>query len=279
MTKTRTVVAVAAVVVLAAVVIVIVGGRFPWSDGSASTCDIPERVAGRPAPASSAPGGGGIRVVEQGFTHDPATGAVQVGVLLENTGKSVAYQTTVRFRLFDAAHAELPEVGAPLAVEIPIILPGQRIGAGTGSYHRDERVASVEIVPDSTSWLSRDATGSFSPVTARYVRAARFNPRIPSSVDIHYREKSANCRPLTSRTTAVVFRDSGGKIVGGGAGTPDTPIIFRDEQGKDLGGERRRPPTPSCSPGERETWIVPPTGAPTITDDTRTEIYPYCDLA
>jgi hypothetical protein len=47
----------------------------------------------------------------------------------------------VRFRLFDAAHHELPELTAgELSVEIPLLLPGQRIGA----YRREIPVAGAE---------------------------------------------------------------------------------------------------------------------------------------
>jgi hypothetical protein len=266
-------VSVAVVVVLAAVVVILANGRLPWTGSQDTKCDIPDRVSGRSGTAT------GIRVVEQGFTQDPATGIVRLGAVLENTGTSVAYRTTVTFHLFDAAHTELPEPGEPLAVEIPIIMPGQRIGAGEGAYRGGAKVASVEISPGTTTWVPKAAVGSFAPVDATYVRTARFNPRIPTSVDIHYREKSSNCRALVSQNTAVLYRDATGKLVGGGLGLPDTPIVFRDEQGKDLGAETRRPPTPSCSPGERETWIVPATGAPTITADNRTELYPYCDVA
>jgi hypothetical protein len=272
MTRIRPLVYVAVVIVLAAVVVILARGRLPWSDARPAGCDIPDRVSGQSGPAK------GIRVAEQGFTQDPATGVVQLGAVLENTDDRVAYRTTVTFRLFDATHKELPESGAPLVTTVPILLPGQRIGAGTGTYRGDVRVTSVEITPGTTTWLARSAVGSFRPVLATYERTARFNPRIPTSVDIHYREKSSNCRDLTSLTTAALFRDPTGKLVGGGQGSPDTPIIFRDEQGNDLGGEPHRPPTPSCSPGERETWIVPPTGAPTTATDTRTELYPYCDL-
>jgi hypothetical protein len=281
MTKVRSLSLVVAVVVVAAVTVVLAKGRLPWSDVSSSGgCDIPDRVSGISASAVSAPGGGGVQVVEQGFTQNPNS-TVSLGAILENTGSSVAYRTQVTFRLFDASRSELPEVGpVKLTAEVPVILPGQRIGAGAGTYRADVRVASVEIVVGATTWIPRDAVGhSFSPVTATYLRTTRFNPQIPMSVDIRYQETSANCRSLDNRGTAVVFRDPTGKVVGGDVGTPDTPIMFRDEQGNDLGGETQRPPSPSCSQGERETWIVPPRGEPATADDTRTAIYPYCDLS
>ncbi|HEV8558279.1 MAG TPA: hypothetical protein VGR06_18050 [Actinophytocola sp.] len=267
-----------AVVTIAAVIFVLADGMLPWGTGSSSgRCDVPDSVSG--PQGTSAPDGGSVRVLEQGFTQD-ADGAVNMGALLENTSGDVAYRTLVTFRLFDPAHTELPEsAGTPLRVEIPIVLPGQRIGTGSATYRSSVRVSSFEINLDRTAWVPRDSFGQgFAPVTGTYLRTARFQPRIPASVDIHYKETSANCRGLESRTTAVVFRNSAGKIVGGNVASPDVPIVFRDEQGNDLGGDWQRPPTPSCSRGERETWIVPSAGQPSTADDAHTEIYPYCDL-
>ena len=275
MTKTKGAVLVAVVALVVAAIVGLAGGKLPWSGGPApSACDIPAEVSG----AQVTDPGGALRVVEQGFTQD-ANSAVSIGAVVENTSDKVAYRTKVVFRLFDEAHAELADSGAaPLTVEIPVILPGQRIGTGQGTY-RKPKVSTTEIEVQATTWVAHDALGSFSPVTAVYLRTARFNPRIPTSVDVHYDETSTNCRALTSRTTAVVFRDAMGKIVGGSVAAPDLPIVFRDEQGHDLGGEKQRPPSPSCAPGRRETWMVPPTGGPATADDARTGIYPYCDLA
>jgi len=280
MIRARMLVLGAVVAAALAGIVVLAGGTLPWTEGSSSPdCDIPETVSGTAASAASAPGGGGVKVVEQGFTQEPNS-AVSIGAVLENTGGVVAYRTQVTFKLFDAAHTELPDAGKPgLTVEIPVILPGQRIGTGSGAY-RGTPVASVEVGLGMTTWQPRDTFGkAFSPVTAGYLRTARFNPRIPTSVDIHYREVSSNCRSLDNRLTAVVFRDAAGKIVGGDVAAPDTPIIFRDEHGKDLGGDWQRPASPSCSQGERETWIVPPGGEPPTADDARTTIFPYCDIA
>jgi hypothetical protein len=272
-TEVRPLLIVGAVVVVVAAVVVVAG---PWHDGSADRCDIPDRVSGRSGAPAAGPGGG-VRVAEQGFTQD-ANGNVSVGAVLENRSGRVAYRTEVTFRLFDAAHAELPGA-AELTTEIPVLLPGQRIGAGTGVVRSTSRVASVEVDPGTTTWLSTAAVGVYSPVTTAHVVTKRFNPALPATVDIHYRETSSNCRPLVNRTTAVVFRNASGAVVGGSRAAPDVPIVFRDAHGKDLGGDWRRPASPSCSPGERETWIVPPSGQPATAADARTETYPYCDLS
>ncbi|UOZ02578.1 hypothetical protein [Amycolatopsis sp. WQ 127309] len=206
------VLAVLGVVVVLAAIVVSAGGKLPWTGRSASddSCDIPDR-----APAStlaSAPGG--IKVVEQGFSQSPS-GLVSLGAILENTSTEVARRIPVRFRLFDAAHHELPGLTTgELSVEVPLLLPGQRIGAGTGAYRREIPVAGAETTVGPNAWVPRAAVGSLGPVGATYLRTLRFYPDNPVSVDVHYRETSTNCRALTSRDTAVVFRDRTGRRTG-----------------------------------------------------------------
>jgi hypothetical protein len=284
MTKVGTLGMVSVVVVLGAVTVVLAGGRLPWSDYSPSQCDIPESITGVDAsPSTAAPGGGGVRVVDQGFTQ-AEEGSVSLGAVMENASSSVAYRTRITFRLFDATHTPMSEAGtvpSRLVVEIPVILPGQRIGAGNGARPgRSQKVASFEVELGTTTWLPREALGKdFSPVIAAYLRTDRPDPRFPTSVDMHYKETSTNCRSLVDRQAAAVFRDAQGKIVGGTLDSPGGLIIFRDDNGKDLGGEQKPPSSPSCTQGERETWIVPLILAPTAAADSHTEIYPYCDLS
>ncbi|MFJ1764629.1 hypothetical protein ACIOD2_30195 [Amycolatopsis sp. NPDC088138] len=267
------VLAVLGTVAVLGAIVVSAGGKLPWTGGSASGdgCDIPDHVAA--GPPSSAPGG--IKVVEQGFSQGPS-GLVSLGAIVENTGPEVASRIPVRFRLFDAAHHELPGTDA---LEIPLLLPGQRIGAGKGTYAGNAQVAGAEASVGANAWLPRAAVGGLAPIGTAYLRTLRFYPDNPVSVDVHYQETSANCRDLLSSGTAVVFRDRAGRIVGGDSGFPDVPIVFRDAHGTDLGGDWRHPASPSCSQGERETWVVPYVGAPTTADDARTEVYPFCGLA
>ncbi|MEV6640829.1 hypothetical protein [Amycolatopsis sp. NPDC051371] len=276
MNKKGLLVVLGAVVLLGAIV-VSAGAKLPWFEGSPSdnSCDIPDR-----APASSpvAPATGGIEVVDQGFSQGPFD-LVSLGAVLENSSAEVAYRITVRFRLFDAARHELPEVTpGELSVEVPLLLPGQRIGAGTGAHKHDIRVADVEAGVGSNTWLPRAAVGSLGPVGATYLRTSRYYPDNPAYVDVHYRETFPNCRALASSGTAVVFRDRTGRIVGGDHGPADMPLTFRDTHGNDIVVERQPPVSKSCTPGERETWVIPYVGGPAAADDARTEVYPYCAL-
>lgn len=268
---------VAAAVLLGAMTVVLASGHLPWPRGR---CGLPAVApAGTPSSATSAPGGGGVRVVEQG--HSRAGGSVSIGALLENTSGSVAYRTRIGFRLFDAAYAPVSEATperSQLTVEVPVLVPGQRIGVGTTAYAA--AVTSVEVVPGTSTWLPRDALGSgFSAVTAAVLSTKHPNPKDPSTVDVHYRERSANCRPLHERLAATIYRDARGAIIGGTLDRPGQPAVFRDERGTEIYRESKRPTTRSCGRGEREIWVAPGGPAPTGAVDARTEVYPYCDLA
>ncbi|QWF79783.1 hypothetical protein [Amycolatopsis sp. CA-230715] len=273
---------VAAAVLLGAMTVVLASGHLPWPRGR---CGLPAVApAGTPSSAVSAPDGGGVRVVEQGFSQAGRDGSVSIGALVENTSGSVAYRTRVGFRLFDAAHAPLFDAlpgQHRLTVEVPVLLPGQRVGVGTTAFAAAKAaVASVEVAPGTSTWLARDALGrGFSAVTAAYLSTKHPNPKDPSTVDVHYREKSVNCRPLHERLAATIFRDAQGRIVGGTLDRPGQPTVFHDERGTELYRESKRPTSRSCARGEREIWVTPGSPAPPGAEDARTEIYPYCDLA
>jgi hypothetical protein len=284
LTRSRLLLVVAAAVLAVGAIVLTAGGRVPWP--ASEGCDIPETVTGKTPPSSAevAPGGGGVHVLDQGFTQSEVDGSVSLGAVVENTSSSVAYRTRVIFELFDDGHHPLPESSpsqSRLTVEIPTILPGQRIGIGNSARPAgDARVAAITAQPDTTIWLAREAIGKdFASVTAVYLRTERPNPTAAHNVDVHYQETSTNCRSLTSREAAVVFHDSGGRIVGGALADPGGLVVFRDDHGAVVGGERHLPSSPPCASGARELWVVPLTQAPATAVDSRTEIYPYCDLA
>ncbi|HEY3464291.1 MAG TPA: hypothetical protein VGL47_04115 [Amycolatopsis sp.] len=115
---------------------------------------------------------------------------------------------------------------------------------------------AAEATVGPRAWLPRSAVGSLGPVTASYIRTNRF---YAVSVDVRYRETSSNCRALDNRGTTVIFRDRTGRIIGGDHGPAGAPCTMQDTTGHDIVVEAQPPVTPSG-------------------DDTRTEVYPYCDL-
>ncbi|TCO46541.1 hypothetical protein [Actinocrispum wychmicini] len=277
MTKPGPLVLVAVVVVIAAGVVLVSGGRLPWIDGDSSTpasapdsCGIPQSVNVDPTAAAS-----GVRVVDQGLPQAD-NGQLSLGVVLENTSDKVAYRTRVTYKLFDAGHSPITRTYLTDAV-IPVMLPGQRVGAGVSDLQDSPKAASLEVQIGTTTWLPRDALGGFSPVTAKYLRTRPSPPGSPPLVSVDYHETSANCRPLYPAKVGAVFRDAGGKIVGGDLVDSTIGFMTYDEQHKAVVPELA-PPTPECAPGERDTWIVPHTGRVPAMDDARTEIYPFCDI-
>jgi hypothetical protein len=100
-----------------------------------SGCTIPSRITAVPGSADAAPGGGGVRVAEQG------TGAL----VLENTSTQVAYR--------------IPVTLGTARAEVPVLTPGQRIGV--------VGVGPAALGP--VTWLTPESLGGYTPVTATVV--------------------------------------------------------------------------------------------------------------
>jgi hypothetical protein len=129
--------------------------------------------------------------------------------VLENTSTLAAYRIVV--------------TSGTRTVEVPVLTPGARIGVVL------DRPSVGPVI-----WLPAESLGGYTPVTATVVPGG-----------LQYR--SANCRALTSRGAAVVFRDAAGRLTG---------------------GEELPPASVSCAVGER---VLPATVR-------AGEVYPYCAL-
>ncbi|WP_409183010.1 hypothetical protein F9C11_00590 [Amycolatopsis sp. VS8301801F10] len=241
-------------------------------DGSAAKpCDIPNSVKEQPVSAKTGPTGGGIEVAEKGVS---SSGLASMGAVLRNTSDHIAYRTKVTLKVIVSVNGLPPGPiqGAPMTMEIPVMLPGEHVGIGRTLINvgGNDKVDSADVDIQTTTWLAKGALGSYTPATDTYEATDRV-PASPPADTVRYTEKSANCRALSSRRTAVVFRDANGKIVGGDLAPPDG-------KGNPAGSPQQPPASPSCSPGERSTWIVPLQHIPQNTDDKKTELYSYCDL-
>ncbi|EOD68583.1 hypothetical protein [Amycolatopsis vancoresmycina] len=128
--------------------------------------------------------------------------------MLENTSALAAYR--------------IPVTSGSRTVEVPLLTPGERVG-----------VALDQPAVGPVVWLAPEALGGFTPVTATVV---------PGGVRYH----SANCRALTSRGAAVLFRGPDGRITGGAQLLPEEV---------------------SCAPGEK---VLPAVRSG--------EVSPYCAL-
>jgi hypothetical protein len=261
MIRSRAVLAVTAAALLPAAVGCVSTPRGRDS-GSAMICAV--RQSPPTAPAS--PPGGAVRVVEQGFTQlGSGRSVVSLGAVLENTGEQAAYHTLIKFHVFDEAHQPVSPAGSTqLIQEIPVILPGRRIGVGAFSYVVEgphftrATVASFEVEAVSTQWVSPQRLAS---VAASNPRTNHYRPQEAENAVINYTVTSGYCSELHSRGVVAVYRDARGAIVGGNLDWPGTS------------GRR------ACSPGSYDEWVGAQGALPPSTDDSRTEIYPYCDPA
>jgi hypothetical protein len=260
---------------IAACAVVIVAGAlsgcraFGGSPSASPTpCAVPTALPAHPdAPAASAPGGGGLSVVETGFTQtlNGHGKAVSIGATVANSSSMIAYRTRVRFRVLDAgaASAVAAYSGEALYQVIPVIMPGQRIGAaaftdlltnpitGVASV-----VASVRVELDTTQWWSpTDAGPALAAVPARHVSTQRSTVETDSGV-VTFSATSPYCRSVSDRGVATVFRNRSGAIVGGNffwTISHECPVGLH---------------------GQSVTTMAP---IPPDVDDALTQDYPYCD--
>jgi hypothetical protein len=236
----------------------------PKPNGGAA-CSVPTAPAGGvDGQADTAPGGGGLRVVEKGFNQVGDNGdKVSLGAVVENTSAQVAYRTQVTFGYTDAQHRSVATPNTrELRLEIPVILPGQRIPVGNSSYVIKEpngvktsTVAEMQVNLGAVHWVAKDAT--FEEISAK-PKATTRNQTDPVAGEATYTMDSSYCRALSPRGVGMVFRNSTGAIIGGNLGLNQT--------------------AQKCAPGtsDEKTSI---SALPKEIDESKTEIYPYCDLA
>lgn len=219
-----------------------------------ATCAVPAAAPGKPSgPAATAPGGGGLHVVEQGFTS--LNSGISYGAIVENTSNSVAYRTHVTFAFSNNGTPVEQPPSPQNTQEIPIILPGQRIGVGTtGPLAAPHTATAAELHLGDTTWLTRDEAGrDLGPITTTVVRTEHPDEHYLGYLKITYTTATTTCRPLAWRGVATVVRNQSGTIIGGTL------------QGSDDG----------CAPG---THTTSPTSLLPVPDDARTQVFPYCDL-
>jgi len=228
-------------------------------------CALPTTPAGTAGQPAAAPGGGALRVTEKGFSQ-VGTGAttVSLGAEVENTSTQVAYRARVTFSYVDAqGKSAVPAGSTGLNLEIPMILPGQKIPVGARSYvvktasGASAQVAAVTVELGTVTWATADAA-VFKKVTTspRGIQRSGVNG---ASGTVAYTMQWPYCRALTSRGVAMVFRGQSGAIVGGSFDLTGTPQ--------------------ACASGDSTRQAVVTQSLPAVLQEDKTEVYPYCDLA
>jgi hypothetical protein len=235
----------------------------------APSCANPApELAGEVGPATNAPGGGGLRIVDKGFTQIRASSVtVSLGAVLENTSGRVAYRTRIAFRVFDQKKRPVTASNGSRfsRIEIPVIFPSQRIVAANRAYVNEDvsglplTVAGFEIDLGSTRWLPTEAvTRSIARVSVEGQRTERSNA-VSTGGGVTYTIRSGYCYAVPLRGVAMVFRNSAGTILGG-----DFDHNTMDAQ---------------CQPGISRGSAGADQSMPETIDLSKTEVSPYCDIS
>jgi len=239
--------------------------------------------AAEEATATVPPDGNGLDVVESGFTQLGSSSApitrnsmVSIGAVVANTSTHTAHRALVTFNVLDSAgeSAVLTTI-LDQPREIPVILPGERIGVGGQFWIRSEdgqrvEVARVNATVSGATWTATatpdtpaatgdpaaeaDATTA-GGITTRHLETRRHGTdQIDATVT--YEVRSPYCRKWTSVGTSAVFRDDAGTVVGGGFDPTVSPS--------------------ACLPGQHPGSTLLPSSLPPAAADTRTEVYQHC---
>lgn len=252
-----------AVVLVAAVVLIVRGVRGPAPQAA---CKFPAPAPSAPAtPPGQAPGGGAVRIAEQGFSPTVRPGGVSMAAVLENTSRAqVAYRTKVTFEIDDATghSAGDPASATSLIFEVPVILPGQRVGVATTTALATDtagrpRTASRLVTHlDQTHWLPRSGAGAvYQPATATVngVETKTVTASVTFTVTSDYQ-----CDRVWRHWVMVLYRDHAGKLVGG-MWAVDGIYTYCPKRGAALTEHR---------------GLI---DRPRDLDPARTEAYAYCD--
>ncbi|MFI5959735.1 hypothetical protein [Cryptosporangium sp. NPDC051539] len=263
-------VAIVAILLVAGVTTALV--RAKSDDPVANGCGLPTAAPQTPAvPASEAPGGGGVKVTETAFSPTEGDNGVGMAAVVQNTSKAqVAYRTTVTFAMTTPAgqNALYPDAGPDMVIVIPVLLPGEHLGVANwaGLYPDSQGTpaapGTMTVTVSSTHWIDRDTDEGriFQPVGTKNKGIQRTDPEKPTVGNARVLVTSSYCRAVGRHGVALLFRDAGGRLIGG-TRIVDASISL-------------------CRPGTRVDGDSARTiqGIPTAADLDRTETYAYCDI-
>jgi hypothetical protein len=213
-TPTALYVAVAVVVLAAVVGLVVVlasrsgGGGSPTSATTTNTSARPATTAGRD-PGETTGAISGVKVAESGFsTYQGFSGtAGSYGVVITNTGREPVTNFTVKIAIYDKSDTVIgshPQTVAKLA-------PGQELGIGSSITDDLSGGIGKLTVSFEEGFGTAVPEGAFT-VSDVAMKTTDFGNDVSFKVASSYREDLENI------ATFAIFRDAGGKIVGGANG-------------------------------------------------------------
>jgi hypothetical protein len=211
-------------------------------------------------PADAAPGGGGLRVVEQGMSrveNGESSYVYSMGAIVENTSAKVAYGTVVTFNpLTEGGQLAADRRSYQLHVYVPVILPGARVPVGVWAYRpagviHPPPAVRLEFSFSQVRWAPPGPP--FGTISASVTSASRLSP---NSLLITNKVHLDSCHRLTGRGIGLVYRNHDGAIIGGQFDTA---------------------PMAECDPGDRTWTATTIIGLPDDAVLSRIDLLPYCD--
>ncbi|MFC7478800.1 hypothetical protein ACFQX7_00280 [Luedemannella flava] len=199
-----------------------------------------------PAPSDRASDGGGLRIVEHGFTQLSITATltltpgygpgrpepytpVHSAFIVENTSRDqVALSPTIVVRYLDRAGKAIVEYAAETAdkrLTAEVLRPGQRVGIVDYFNISGRKVARVEVRAVGAVWLDpADPRASGSTITADGVSLIRTG--VPEASIVAFTAHSAYPATVSAVANAV-YRDRAGKILGAATTATSTASTSR----------------------------------------------------
>jgi hypothetical protein len=210
----------------ALLVTVVVAGRNGWSPQSAGSPSATGSASPTPSRSVSPSPMCLPRVVESGYGYEATW--IRYGLIVENPCPQAAINNVTTVAAFDSTGRQLNGVGDGDPPDVPVILPGQRIGVGgTIRLPRPTRVARVVVMFVRSKSAAAEGFADWPRVTVDDLTHSEpdshglttFSGRIRSEPPGVYL-----CEPQIH----LILRDRLGRIIYGQDGFPDGNIASFD---------------------------------------------------
>ncbi|WP_433063844.1 hypothetical protein [Dactylosporangium sp. CS-033363] len=230
-----------------------------------ATRDDSEAARNPQCPRASAPQGKdvvsehpeGVTVAERGLSKGGSGRTVSMGAVIANTTDRVAYRTRVSLHPLDAKGNSVLRTDTWLHFEIPVILPGEEAVVGAGSDVDFGQPDRLDVEVNWTHLVELDPGNLLlRPLPIGVQNISRAGGAMTVDFGVENGDGCADDR--VERGIAVLFRDTGGTVIGGGF---DNSKVANRCAG-------------SSDRQQAVVKVVPPAA-----DLTKTRITAYCDVA
>lgn len=185
--------------------------------GKPKPTPTPSLTSQAPVPGVTAPDGGVVRVTEQGLSQikdSHGKAMVSFGVILANTSTNwVANNTKLTVELTNASGAPVEDRIEHGQYTAYATFPQHRTGLGAQVYVGTPGATRIQVRAGSSTWVPRT-----NPLLAEITAAGVRTQRESGSATFNFALTSAYHRTVNGLYVNLVFRDQGGRLIGGAGG-------------------------------------------------------------